>query len=60
MAHDVFISHSSLDEPAADAVCAELEARGIRCWTAPRDIRPPEELARIVVPWHDVGRSERR
>ncbi|MGO9450424.1 MAG: toll/interleukin-1 receptor domain-containing protein [Candidatus Binataceae bacterium] len=40
MAHDVFISHSARDKPAADAVCAKLESRGIRCWIAPRDIRP--------------------
>ncbi len=37
MAHDVFISHSTLDKLAADAVCHGLEARGIRCWMAPRD-----------------------
>jgi TPR repeat protein len=40
MAHDVFISHSTKDKTAADAVCAKLEARGIRCWIAPRDILP--------------------
>ena len=38
MAHDVFISYSSKDKPTADAVCAVLEAKGIRCWIAPRDI----------------------
>ncbi|HVA40921.1 MAG TPA: TIR domain-containing protein, partial [Candidatus Binataceae bacterium] len=38
--HDVFISHSVRDEPYADAVCAKLESRAIRCWIAPRDIRP--------------------
>jgi rhodanese-related sulfurtransferase len=37
MSHDVFISYSSLDKPAADAVCHGLEAKGIRCWIAPRD-----------------------
>ena len=37
MSHDVFVSHSSLDKPAADAVCHGLEAKGIRCWIAPRD-----------------------
>src|SRR5579864_6425792 len=37
MGHDVFISYSSLDKPAADAVCHGLEAKGIRCWIAPRD-----------------------
>lgn len=40
MAHDVFISHSSIDKPIADAACAMLEAHGIRCWIAPRDILP--------------------
>ena len=40
MAHDVFISYSANDKPVADAACATLEARGIRCWIAPRDILP--------------------
>jgi formylglycine-generating enzyme required for sulfatase activity len=38
MSHDVFISHSSKDKAIADATCAALEAAGIRCWVAPRDI----------------------
>ncbi|MFI4975463.1 MAG: TIR domain-containing protein [Caulobacterales bacterium] len=37
MPHDVFISYSSADKLAADAVCHGLEAQGIRCWIAPRD-----------------------
>jgi hypothetical protein len=36
----VFISHSSKNQPLAAAVVAELEGNGIRCWMAPRDIRP--------------------
>ena len=43
MAHDVFISHSSKDKPIADAICANLEGVGIRCWIAPRDIAPGED-----------------
>lgn len=39
MAHDVFISYSSKDKTAADAVCARLESRGVRCWIAPRDVQ---------------------
>jgi hypothetical protein len=35
---DVFISHASQDKTVANAVCARLEAEGIRCWIAPRDI----------------------
>ena len=38
MAHDIFISHSSKDKTIADATCACLESRGLRCWIAPRDI----------------------
>src|SRR5271170_7846660 len=40
MAHDIFISYSTKDKPVADAVCAKLEAEGLRCWIAPRDIIP--------------------
>ena len=36
----VFISHSNADKSVADAICAELERAGIRCWIAPRDITP--------------------
>ena len=35
---DVFISHSSKDREIADIVCNALEANGISCWIAPRDI----------------------
>ena len=38
MAHDVFVSYSHHDKAQADAVCATLEAKGIRCWIAPRDV----------------------
>jgi len=43
MTHDVFISYSSKDKPIADAICANVEATGIRCWIAPRDIAPGED-----------------
>src|SRR5882724_4191793 len=45
MAHEVFISHSSLDKPVADAVCAALENTSIRCWIAPRDVQPGRSFA---------------
>jgi len=38
--HDVFISYSSEDKTIADATCANLESKGIRCWIAPRDVLP--------------------
>ena len=40
MAHDIFISYASKDKTVADAVCASLENRKIRCWIAPRDVLP--------------------
>jgi TPR repeat protein len=45
MGHEVFISHSSLDKPVADAVCAGLEKNAIRCWIAPRDVQPGRSFA---------------
>ena len=49
MAHDVFISHSSHDKAAADAACAALEAQGIRCWLAARDILPSADWGASIV-----------
>ncbi|HEV2842943.1 MAG TPA: TIR domain-containing protein [Chthoniobacterales bacterium] len=52
MAHDVFISHSAQNRDVADAVCEALEKAGIRCWVAPRDVRPgrtfPGEITRAI------------
>lgn len=49
MSHDVFISYCSEDKEVADAVCAGLEARKIRCWIAPRDVPPGESWGRSIV-----------
>src|SRR5579871_6002555 len=49
MAHDVFISYSSKDKTAADATCAVLEGRGIRCWMAPRDIIPGADWGESII-----------
>ena len=35
---DVFISYSSENKDAANAICHVLEENGVRCWIAPRDI----------------------
>jgi len=56
MTHDVFISHSSKDKALADAVCAALEANGIRCWMAPRDIQPSESWAAAILRGISHGR----
>jgi hypothetical protein len=49
MAHDVFLSHSHADKVFADAISHKLEANGIRCWVAPRDIRPSEDWAEAII-----------
>jgi len=49
MAHDIFISYSANDKPTADAVCATLEARGLRCWIAPRDVLPGADWSEAII-----------
>lgn len=56
MAHDVFLSHSHQDKVFADAICHSLEAHGIRCWVAPRDIRPSEDWAEAIINALDTAR----
>jgi TIR domain-containing protein len=49
MQFDAFISYASADKTAADAACAVLEAAGIRCWVAPRDISPGLEYGAAII-----------
>ena len=49
MAHDIFISYSTKDKQAADAICHTLESNGLRCWIAPRNIRGGEEYAKEIM-----------
>jgi hypothetical protein len=49
MAHDIFVSYSNKDKPTADAICAALEANGIRCWIAPRDILPGSDWGEAII-----------
>ncbi len=49
MAHDVFVSYSSRDNSVALAVVKALEANGIRCWIAPRDIKAGDVWAQAIV-----------
>ncbi|MBQ2283494.1 MAG: toll/interleukin-1 receptor domain-containing protein, partial [Agathobacter sp.] len=43
--HDVFISYKSEDEALAMRVRAVLEANGVPCWIAARDIQPGANYA---------------
>ena len=47
--YDVFISHSKDDKLTASAMCSALEASGIRCWIAPRDIVPGKEWGEAII-----------
>jgi hypothetical protein len=49
MAHEVFISYSSRDRGVADAICAALEGRQLRCWIAPRDIVPGVDWSQAII-----------
>lgn len=47
--HDVFISYSAKDKATADAVCEHLEAQGVKCWIAPRNIPASNTYSGIIV-----------
>lgn len=49
MPYEVFVSYAHQDKVTADAVCALLEQRGIRCWIAPRDIEPGADWGAAVI-----------
>ena len=49
MDHDVFISYSSKDKTVANAVCATVENRKVRCWIAPRDVPPGMNYGAAIV-----------
>jgi TolB-like protein/Tfp pilus assembly protein PilF len=48
-ARSIFISYASQDGVAANKICAALEAAGLQCWIAPRDVRPGEPYAAAIV-----------
>lgn len=56
MTHEVFISYSTKDKPIADGICANLEAKGVRCWIAPRDIAPGEDWPTAITRAISVSR----
>ena len=46
---DVFISYAQVDKPTADAACAKLESRNIRCWIAPRDVSAGKHFPEAII-----------
>src|SRR5208283_1388671 len=49
MGRPVFVSYSQVDRDTAFDVVGCLEARGIECWVAPRDIAPSAEWAAEII-----------
>ena len=49
MSHEVFVSYAHQDKPIADAVCFTLEAKGIPCWIAPRDVHPGTSWGEAII-----------
>src|SRR5437762_13958361 len=49
MSTDVFISYSSRDTHTAQAICSALEAAGLSCWIAPRNILPGQTWSEAIM-----------
>ena len=45
----VFISYASQDAAVAERLCTALEAAGLQCWIAPRDVRAGASYAAAIV-----------
>ena len=56
MLHKVFICYATYDKAVAEAICAALESRHIKCWIAPRDVLPGTEWAETIVDALDGSR----
>lgn len=46
---EVFLSYASANKPVADAACQTLEAHGIPCWIAPRNITPAQDWSEAII-----------
>ena len=49
LSSDAFVSYASQDAAVANAVVANLEQHGIKCWIAPRDVTPGSQYADEIV-----------
>jgi hypothetical protein len=45
----VFLSYASPDATIAQTIVESLETQGLRCWIAPRDVRPGTQYADAIV-----------
>jgi TolB-like protein len=49
LGHDVFVSYASQDAAVANSLVENLEQHGLRCWIAPRDVKPGAQYADAIV-----------
>ncbi|HVH28297.1 MAG TPA: toll/interleukin-1 receptor domain-containing protein [Vicinamibacterales bacterium] len=47
--YSAFISYATPDKVKAEEICGYLEARGLRCWIAPRDVRAGREYGNEII-----------
>lgn len=47
--YSAFISYANADDEKAEEICEHLEARKLRCWIAPRDVRAGKEYANEII-----------
>jgi TolB-like protein/Flp pilus assembly protein TadD len=45
----VFVSYASQDAGVANSIVESLEAQGLKCWMAPRDVKPGAQYADAIV-----------
>jgi TolB-like protein len=46
---DVFVSYASQDAAVANSIVENLEPHGLKCWLAPRDVKPGAQYADAIV-----------
>ena len=49
LGHDVFVSYASQDAAVANSLVENLEQQGLKCWIAPRDVKPGAQYADAIV-----------
>jgi hypothetical protein len=55
MRRHVFVSHASAEGAVAQDLCRALEAEGLPCWIAPRDILPGADWAEQIIEGIDAA-----
>lgn len=49
LGRDVFVSYASQDAAVANSIVENLESQGLKCWIAPRDVKPGAQYADAIV-----------